>query len=119
MVTIKSPSCAAAYVSDQTSNRRRAQDFDVSGICRFVAVACALLRASTKLSVVWGQPMPQRSMRRRWEPFVKHEIDENAGDRDIEPNWDCPMCNPLVPVQSATKNGNQRQNNKGKRHEGQ
>ena len=63
--------------------------------------------------------MLQRLMRRRREPFVEHQVDDNAGDGHVQPDWDRPTRDPLVPVPSATKNRNKRQNDQRQRHKGQ
>ena len=51
--------------------------------------------------------------------MVKHQINENSGDGHVEPDWDRPTRDPLVPVPSATKNRNKRQNNQRQRHKRQ
>ena len=58
-------------------------------------------------------------MRRRREPVVEHQINENSGDGHVEPDWDRPTRDPLVPVPSATKNRNKRQNDQRQRHKRQ
>ena len=58
-------------------------------------------------------------MCRRREPLVEHQINQNSGDRHIEPDWDRPARDPPVPVPSATKNRNKRQNDQRQRHKGQ
>src|SRR5437667_2811040 len=57
---------------------------------------------------------------RRWrEPFVQHQINENSGNRYVQPDWDRPTRDPLVPVPSATKNRNKRQNDQRQRYKRQ
>jgi len=58
-------------------------------------------------------------MRRRREPFVERQVNENSSNRHVQPDWDRPTRDPLVPVPSATKNRNKRQNDQRQRHKGQ
>src|SRR5215217_8255553 len=97
MVTIKSASCATAYGSDQTSNHRRAQDFEIGENCQSPSY-------TSKLTEGHGLASGGR------EPLIKHEIYHNPGHRDVQPDWDRPTSHPFMPVPSPTKNWNKRQN---------
>src|SRR5215211_7621857 len=106
MVTIKSPSCATAYGSDQTSIHRRAQDFDVGENCHSPSYTSKLIDLHGLAS--W-----------RREPFIKHQIYKNPGHRHVQPDWDRPTSDPCMPVPSPTKNRNKRQNDQRQGHKGQ
>lgn len=51
--------------------------------------------------------------------MIKHQINENPCERYVEPDRDGPARDPFVPVPSAPKNGNKRQNDQRQRHKGQ
>jgi len=48
--------------------------------------------------------------------LVKHQINENSRDGHVEPDWNSPARDPFVPVPSAPKNRNKRQNDQRQRH---
>jgi hypothetical protein len=88
-----------------------------------------LRRASWRPPLFAGSPRDEyvrmagkiAASRARWKPFVEHQVHKHTCKGDIEPNWDCPTCDSLVAVPSATKNlkerhNHQRQCDKGKQN---
>jgi len=58
-------------------------------------------------------------MCRWWEPLVEHQINENSSERYVQPDWDRPTRDPLVPVPPVTKDRNKRQDDQRQRHKRQ
>jgi len=57
---------------------------------------------------------------RGWrKPLVEHQVNEDSGNRHVQPDWDRPTGDSLVPVPSATKNRNKRQNDQRQRRKRQ
>ena len=56
----------------------------------------------------------------RWrKPLVQHQVNEDSGNRHVQPDGDRPTRDSLVPVPSATKNRNKRQNDQRQRRKRQ
>src|SRR5215475_7028347 len=56
---------------------------------------------------------------RRWKPLIKHKVNENAGDRNIQPDRHRPFSDPAMFVPATLKYRDQSKNHEWKGNEGE
>src|SRR5437588_12542679 len=88
----------------QTSTTGRAQD-GRGGALRCPAVAAA------------RRPCLYLRQRRRWKPFVEHQVNEHAGDRNVKPDRHRPARDPSVPVPAPPEHRHERDDHERQRDE--
>src|SRR6266704_4564466 len=87
------------------SCKRCFRRFALSGSLNVAIVTMALF-CSAAAALSKHQLLAERKIRWR-EPMVEHEINEHAGDRNIEPDRHRPTAEPAMSIPAALKNGHE------------
>src|SRR5437588_4639336 len=53
---------------------------------------------------------------RRWKPLVEHQINEDAGNGNVKPDWHGPFSDATMSVPTPAEDGNERENDEWKGH---
>ena len=92
--------------------------------CRNRSRKCFALDCSLKVAIVTivrGRGLPQFSKQHslrlrkigRRKPFVEHQINEHAGDRDVEPDGHCPFGDASMPIPTPAEHRDQSEDDEG------
>src|SRR6184192_410318 len=80
-------------------------------------VAIVTIRLLKSLAATLSkQQLPAKCKIRWWEPMVEDEINENTGDRDVEPDRHRPTPEAPMSIPAALKNRDKRDDDQRQRH---